>query len=319
MTDQTPPQPPDDGDGPVHTAVEPIEIQEEMESSFLDYAMSVITARALPDARDGLKPVHRRILYGMDGLGARPDRSHMKCARITGDVMGKYHPHGEGAIYDSLVRMAQDFSLRHPLGRRARQLRQPRLRAGGVALHRGAAQPAGDADARRHHRGHRRLQRQLLGRRRGAQRPARPLPQPARQRQPGDRGRHGHQHPSPQPGRGHRRHRPPHRQPGGDARRPDAVRAGPRLPHRRADHGPPGDHRRLPHGEGLDPAAGGVRDRGGERARRRPDRGHGDAVPDLHLGVRGAHRRAGADARRSRASATSTTSRRVARRASSSS
>src|SRR5688572_20561094 len=110
MSDQTPPE-----DGPVHTAIEPIEIQEEMESSFLDYAMSVITARALPDARDGLKPVHRRILYGMDGLGARPDRSHMKCARITGDVMGKYHPHGEGAIYDSLVRMAQDFSLRHPL------------------------------------------------------------------------------------------------------------------------------------------------------------------------------------------------------------
>ncbi|MGQ0830603.1 MAG: DNA gyrase subunit A [Microthrixaceae bacterium] len=115
MSDQTPPEPPDGADGPVHTAIEPIEIQEEMESSFLDYAMSVITARALPDARDGLKPVHRRILYGMDGLGARPDRSHMKCARITGDVMGKYHPHGEGAIYDSLVRMAQDFSLRNPL------------------------------------------------------------------------------------------------------------------------------------------------------------------------------------------------------------
>jgi len=113
MSDQTPPEPPDDG--PVRSAIEPIEIQEEMESSFLDYAMSVITTRALPDARDGLKPVHRRILYGMDGLGARPDRSPMKCARITGDVMGKYHPHGEGAIYDALVRMAQDFSLRHPL------------------------------------------------------------------------------------------------------------------------------------------------------------------------------------------------------------
>src|SRR3546814_11836330 len=77
--------------------------------------MSVITTRALPDARDGLKPVHRRILYGMDQLGARPDRSHMKCARVTGEVMGKYHPHGDGGIYDALVRMAQDFSLRHPL------------------------------------------------------------------------------------------------------------------------------------------------------------------------------------------------------------
>ncbi|HEY2812956.1 MAG TPA: DNA gyrase subunit A [Acidimicrobiales bacterium] len=96
-------------------SIEPIEIQEEMERSFLDYSMSVITQRALPDARDGLKPVHRRILWGMYDLNARPDRSHMKCARVTGDVMGKYHPHGEGAIYDALVRMAQDFSLRHPL------------------------------------------------------------------------------------------------------------------------------------------------------------------------------------------------------------
>ena len=96
-------------------AVEPIEIQEEMERSFLDYAMSVITARALPDVRDGLKPVHRRILWGMYDIGARPDRAWMKCARVTGDVMGRYHPHGEGAIYDALVRMAQDFSLRHPL------------------------------------------------------------------------------------------------------------------------------------------------------------------------------------------------------------
>jgi len=96
-------------------SIEPIEIQEEMEQSFLDYAMSVIVARALPDARDGLKPVHRRILWGMYDLGARPDRPTMKCARVTGEVMGKYHPHGDQAIYDALVRMAQDFSLRHPL------------------------------------------------------------------------------------------------------------------------------------------------------------------------------------------------------------
>jgi DNA gyrase subunit A len=110
MTDiETPPP------GEPHSGVEPIEIQEEMERSFLDYAMSVIMSRALPDARDGLKPVHRRILYGMDVLGARPDRSHMKCARVVGEVMGKFHPHGDGAIYDALVRMAQDFSLRDPL------------------------------------------------------------------------------------------------------------------------------------------------------------------------------------------------------------
>ena len=96
-------------------SIEPIEIQEEMEQSFLDYAMSVIVARALPDARDGLKPVHRRILWGMYDLGARPDRPTMKCARVTGEVMGKYHPHGDQAIYDALVRMAQNFSTRHPL------------------------------------------------------------------------------------------------------------------------------------------------------------------------------------------------------------
>jgi DNA gyrase subunit A len=96
-------------------AIEPIEIQEEMERSFLDYAMSVITSRALPDARDGLKPVHRRILYGMFEQGMRPDRQHKKCANAVGQVMAFYHPHGDGAIYDALARMAQDFSLRYPL------------------------------------------------------------------------------------------------------------------------------------------------------------------------------------------------------------
>jgi DNA gyrase subunit A len=96
-------------------AVEPIELQEEMEQSFLVYALSVITSRALPDVRDGLKPVHRRILWSMSREGFRPDRPHVKCARVTGDVMAKYHPHGNAAIYDALVRMAQPFSLRHPL------------------------------------------------------------------------------------------------------------------------------------------------------------------------------------------------------------
>src|SRR6476659_5246517 len=95
--------------------VEPIEIQEEMERSFLDYAMSVITARALPDARDGLKPVQRRILYGMYDQGMRPDRQHRKSANAVGHVMAIYHPHGDSAIYDALARMAQDFSLRYPL------------------------------------------------------------------------------------------------------------------------------------------------------------------------------------------------------------
>ncbi|MCK5095481.1 MAG: DNA gyrase subunit A, partial [Spirochaetes bacterium] len=86
-----------------------------MKSSYLTYAMSVIVSRALPDVRDGLKPVHRRIIYDMNELGLTPDKLSKKSARIVGDVLGKYHPHGDQAVYDALVRMAQDFSLRYPL------------------------------------------------------------------------------------------------------------------------------------------------------------------------------------------------------------
>jgi DNA gyrase subunit A len=100
---------------PVSGSIEPIEIQEEMERSFLEYSMSVIVARALPDVRDGLKPVHRRILYSMFDNGQRPDRPHSKCAKVVGEVMGTYHPHGDSAIYEALARMVQEFSLRHPL------------------------------------------------------------------------------------------------------------------------------------------------------------------------------------------------------------
>src|ERR1700733_6141193 len=100
---------------PVSGLIEPIEIQEEMERSFLEYSMSVIVARALPDVRDGLKPVHRRILYSMFDNGQRPDRPHSKCAKVVGEVMGTYHPHGDSAIYEALARMVQEFSLRHPL------------------------------------------------------------------------------------------------------------------------------------------------------------------------------------------------------------
>jgi DNA gyrase subunit A len=95
--------------------VEPIEINLEMERSFLEYSMSVIVSRALPDVRDGLKPVHRRILYSMFDQGLRPDRPFAKCAKVVGDVMGTYHPHGDSAIYDAMVRMVVDFSMRHPL------------------------------------------------------------------------------------------------------------------------------------------------------------------------------------------------------------
>ncbi len=90
----------------------PVNIEDEMKNSYIDYAMSVIVGRALPDVRDGLKPVHRRVLYTMYESGNHPGRPYRKSARIVGDVMGKYHPHGDSAIYDTIVRMAQNFSMR---------------------------------------------------------------------------------------------------------------------------------------------------------------------------------------------------------------
>src|SRR3984957_1260344 len=93
----------------------PVNLEDEMRKSYLDYAMSVIVGRALPDVRDGLKPVHRRVLYVMNEMGLQPTRKHVKCAQIVGEVMGKYHPHGDSAIYDALVRLAQRFSLRYPM------------------------------------------------------------------------------------------------------------------------------------------------------------------------------------------------------------
>jgi DNA gyrase subunit A len=108
--------PPPGGDGsPGALHIQPVNIEDEMRKSYLDYSMSVIIGRALPDVRDGLKPVHRRILYTMQQMGLQPNRATRKCARIVGDVMGKYHPHGNLAVYDALVRLAQDWSLRYPL------------------------------------------------------------------------------------------------------------------------------------------------------------------------------------------------------------
>jgi DNA gyrase subunit A len=107
--------PPGDGGSPGALNIQPVNIEEEMRRSYLDYSMSVIIGRALPDVRDGLKPVHRRILYTMQQMGLAPNRATRKCARIVGDVMGKYHPHGNLAVYDALVRLAQPWSMRYPL------------------------------------------------------------------------------------------------------------------------------------------------------------------------------------------------------------
>src|SRR6478672_4281754 len=105
-----PPGPPQSGGQKV-----PISIQDEMRTSYLDYAMSVIVGRAIPDARDGLKPVHRRVLFTMDEMSLAYNKPYKKSARVVGDVLGKYHPHGDLSVYDALVRMVQDFSLRYPL------------------------------------------------------------------------------------------------------------------------------------------------------------------------------------------------------------
>ena len=119
MADENNPQlpltPPGDGGGPGAANIQPVNIEEEMRRSYLDYSMSVIIGRALPDVRDGLKPVHRRILYHMHDMGLLHNRKYVKCAKVVGETMGKYHPHGDAALYDAMVRMAQTFSLRYPL------------------------------------------------------------------------------------------------------------------------------------------------------------------------------------------------------------
>src|SRR6202167_6128528 len=115
MADDPNQQLPLDNIGPGAASVQPVNIEDEMKRSYLDYSMSVIIGRALPDIRDGLKPVHRRILYTMQQMGLAPNKATRKCARIVGDVMGKYHPHGNLAVYDALVRLAQPFAMRYPL------------------------------------------------------------------------------------------------------------------------------------------------------------------------------------------------------------
>src|SRR2546423_11079127 len=114
MADENTPLTPEEG-GVIAQRVEPVGLETEMQRSYLDYAMSVIVSRALPDVRDGLTPVHRRVLYAMSDGGSRPERGFYKCARVVGDVMGSYHPHGDSSIYDALVRLAQPWAMRMPL------------------------------------------------------------------------------------------------------------------------------------------------------------------------------------------------------------
>ena len=181
-------------------------VDEELGESFLAYSLSVITSRAIPDVKDGLKPVQRRILYSMLQMRLMPDRPHRKCAHVVGDVMAKFHPHGDGAIYDALVRLGQDFarnvtlvdpqgnfgSLDHPSGR--------------LPLHRVPPQRGRPRHAVGDRGGHGRVPPHLRRRVDRAGLPAGQAAQPPGQRHVGHRGGHGHQHADPQPGRGGRGH-----------------------------------------------------------------------------------------------------------------
>ena len=265
-----------------------------MRRSYLDYAMSVIVARALPDARDGLKPVHRRILFGMQDAGYTADRPYRKSARVVGDVMGKYHPHGDAAIYDAMVRMAQPFSMRVPLidgqgnfgsvdGDAPAAMRYTEVRLARAAV----------AAAGRHRPGHGRFPAELRRDREGAEGPSGALPQSADQRRQRHRRRHGDQHPAAQSRRDHRRHAGADRRAGHVARRADADRAGAGFSDRRHHHRP----LRHPHG---------VRDRArlhhhprarrvrGDPPRPRSDRHHRDPLSGEQVHAAGAHRRTGA-------------------------
>ncbi len=136
-------------------------IEDEMREAFIDYSMSVIVQRALPDVRDGLKPVHRRILYAMHEAGLLPTRAFKKSATVVGDVLGKYHPHGDSAVYDAMVRMVQDFSLRYPLVQEQGNFGSIDGDAAAAYRYTEAALPDRSGDARRHRPGHRRLPPQL--------------------------------------------------------------------------------------------------------------------------------------------------------------
>ena len=206
MTDDT--LPPDEPEIPraLPDGIEAIAIEEELKSSYLDYAMSVIVARALPDVRDGLKPVHRRILYTMEENGLTSDKAYRKCATVVGDVMGRYHPHGDGAVYDALVRLAQPWSMGVTLidgqGNFGSIDGDPpaAYRYTECKLEKVASPPA-----RRHRQGHGRFQRQLRHDAPGAGGSAGAVPEPARQWRGRHRRRHGNQYSAAQSGRNLRR------------------------------------------------------------------------------------------------------------------
>ena len=226
--------------------IEPRALEEEMRTAYLDYAMSVIVGRALPDVRDGLKPVHRRVLYAMNELGLGPDAVllEVRADRRRGD--GQVPPPRRLGDLRHARADGPGVLDAQPARRRAGQLRLDRRRPSrGDALHGGASRPDRDRDAARPRHGHRRLRAELRRQKAGTARPARALPQPARQRLLGDRGRHGDEHPAAQPARGDRRDGRLHRRPVDRGRRADEAHQRARLPDRRRDPRPRRHPRRL--------------------------------------------------------------------------
>ena len=265
---------------PEPSDVQEIALRDALEERYLAYALSTIMHRALPDARDGLKPVHRRILYGMRLLRLDPGATFKKSAKIVGDVMGNFHPHGDQAIYDALVRLAQDFAARYPLVDGQGNFgnidgdNPAAMRYTEVAHDRGRA-----AAARRHRRGRGRLPpdlRRPVDRAGGA---ARRVPQSARQRLAGHRGRHGDRDPAAQRRRALRRRAVPDRQ--SERARQDAaeIHPGSGFPDRRHHRRSAARRSRRP----TPPGRGSFRVRarwkqGGHRPRHLPDRHHRNSV-----------------------------------------
>jgi hypothetical protein len=198
----------------------PVNIEDEMKRSYMDYAMSVIIGRALPDVRDGLKPAHRRVLYGMRLMGLASNRAYRKCAKIVGEVMGNYHPHGDASIYDTLVRLAQDFNMRYPLvdgqgnfgsvdGDPPAAMRYTEARLEALAEELMATSTRRRSTSSR-----------TTTRRPRSPPSCRAVPEPAGQRVGGHRRRHGDQHPAAQPARGGRRRHLADRAPATGSRAP---------------------------------------------------------------------------------------------------
>ena len=293
--------------------IEPIQLEDEIQRSYLDYAMSVIVGRALPDVRDGLKPVHRRILWSMLEQGLRPDRPYRKSANVVGGVMSKYHPHGDSAIYDALVRMAQDFSLRYPLvdphgnfgsidGDPAGASRYTEARLGRFAMEMLRDIDAETVDFVPNYDGYEQEPLVL---------PC-AVPEPARQRVRRHRGRHGHEHPAAQPRRGDRRGRALPRRARGDHAGPHEVREGSRLPHRRHDHRQAGHRGRLPDRPRVHQGPRGLHG-GGGHAGPREHRRDAAALPGEQGTPRGEDRASSSAPGSSRTSPTSRTTRAAAR------